>query len=115
VKKLTKYLPIHDAVDQMAKTFIHESLPPCFTMNENSRSIHGHGETWNPQKNKVDNIGEIEPDTTIKLIRRNCLRLVVENEACLVYYNLDNSKIFCEKELNYLEVDSNVNKSVALY
>ncbi len=108
MKKLVKYLPINDAVDQLAKTYIHESLPPCLTNSEKSRSIHGHGESWNPLKNKVDNIGEIEPDTSIKLIRHNCIRLVVENDGCNVYYNLDNSKVYCEKEINYLEVDSNV-------
>jgi hypothetical protein len=73
-KKLVKYLPIDSAVDQMAKRFIHESLPPCLTEAERERSIHGHGERWNEEKNRVEQIGEIEPDTGIKLIRRNCLR-----------------------------------------
>lgn len=31
VKKLVKYMPIDGAVDQMAKNYLHESLPPCFT------------------------------------------------------------------------------------
>ena len=31
VKKLVKYLPIDAAADQMAKSYIHESLPPCFS------------------------------------------------------------------------------------
>ena len=31
VKKLVKYLPIDAAADQMAKQYLHESLPPCFT------------------------------------------------------------------------------------
>ena len=30
-KKLIKHLPIDAGVDQMAKRFIHESLPPCLT------------------------------------------------------------------------------------
>jgi hypothetical protein len=34
--------------------------------------------------------------------------MVVEDNSCLVYYNLNNSKIFCEKELQYLEVESDV-------
>lgn len=74
VKNLVKYLPIDAAVDQMAKEFIHQSLPPYFSENEKTRSIHGHGERWNPDKNKVEHISEIEPDTAIKLIRKNCLR-----------------------------------------
>lgn len=108
VKELVQYLPIDAAVDQMAKEFIHQSLPPCFTEDEKSRSIHNHGERWNSKKNRVENISEIEPDTSIKLIRRNCIRLVVEENSCFVYHNLDNSKIWCEKEAQYLEVDSEV-------
>nr|QDF21452.1 bifunctional lysine-specific demethylase and histidyl-hydroxylase NO66-like protein isoform X1 [Brachionus koreanus] len=108
VKELVQYLPIDAAVDQMAKEFIHQSLPPCFTEDEKSRSIHNHGEKWNSKKNRVENISEIEPDTSIKLIRRNCIRLVVEENSCFVYHNLDNTKIWCEKEAQYLEVDSEV-------
>ncbi len=74
IKKLIKYAPIDSAVDQMGKQFIHDSLPPCLNEFEKSRSIHGHGEKWNEKKGRVDNIAEIEPDTAIKLLRRNCLR-----------------------------------------
>ena len=41
---------------------------------EKARSIHGHGEKWNAEKNRVEDIAEMEPDTAIKLIRKNCLR-----------------------------------------
>jgi bifunctional lysine-specific demethylase and histidyl-hydroxylase NO66 len=105
VKKLVKYLPIDATADQMAKNYIHESLPPCFTDAEKSRSIHGHGEKWNEQKNRVENIAEMEPDTAIKLIRKNCLRLVVEEDSCLIYHNLDNSKVWKEKEPQFLECE----------
>lgn len=108
VKKLIKYLPIDAAVDQMAKRYIHESLPPCLTSVEKNHSIHGNGECWNEKLNQVTQIAEMEPDTAIKLIRKNCLRLVVEENSCFVYYNLNNSKIFCEKEAQYLEVDPDV-------
>ena len=36
------------------------------------------------------------------------MRLVVENDACLIYYNLNNSRVYCEKEPQYLEVDADV-------
>jgi hypothetical protein len=39
VKKLVDYLPIDDGVDQVAKTFIHESLPPCLTERKFKKSI----------------------------------------------------------------------------
>jgi len=103
IKNLIKYAPIDSAVDQMAKQFLHDSLPPCLSESEKSRSIHGNGEKWNNKKNRVDNVIELEPDTSIKLIRRNCLRLVVEDNICLVYHSLDNTKIYQEKEPQYLE------------
>jgi bifunctional lysine-specific demethylase and histidyl-hydroxylase NO66 len=80
IKNLVKFAPIDAAVDQMAKQYIGDSLPPFFNASEKSRSIHGHGERWNPKKNRVDNISEIEPDTSIKLIRRNCLRFKTDSD-----------------------------------
>lgn len=46
-----------------------------FSKAEKSHSIHGHGEKWNENKCRVENISEIGPDTAIKLIRKNCMRL----------------------------------------
>ncbi|CAF0898292.1 unnamed protein product [Brachionus calyciflorus] len=112
VKGLIDYLPIDAAVDQFAKDFIHQTLPPFFTKDEKSRSIHDHGERWNSDNNRVENIAEIEPDTSIKIIRKNCLRLVVEEDSCFVYHNLENSKIYCEKEPQYLEVDTDAAPSI---
>lgn len=106
MKKLIDYVPIDAAVDQMGKQYIHDSLPPYINESERSRSIYGNGEKWNAKKMCVQNAGEIEPDTTIKLIRRNCMRLVVEGDACLIYHNLENGRVWHEKEPQYLEVES---------
>ena len=56
----------------------------------------------------MEKIAEFEPDTSIKLVRRNCLRLVVEGSSCFVFYSLDNGRIFQEKEPSYLEVEADV-------
>jgi len=106
MKKLIDYMPLDAAVDQMGKQFIHDSLPPCLNQSEMSRSIHGNGEKWNSKKMRVENIAEIEPDTAIKLIRRNCVRLCVEGDACLIYHNLENARVYHEKEPQYLEVEA---------
>ena len=136
MQKLVQYAPLDSAVDQMGKSFITDSMPPCLNesqypiwliyflskwrygvsvivfLGEKSHSIHGHGETWNEEKNRVDKIAEFEPDTSVKLIRRNCLRLVVEGSNCLIFYNLDNGRIFQEKEPSYLEVEAAVSEPV---
>lgn len=105
-KLIRQYLPIGAASDQMAKRYIHDSLPPYLSNFEKMRSIHGNGEKWNEDKNRVDCAVEIQPETEIKLIRKNCLRLVMEEKACLVYHSVENSRIFQEKEEQYLEVES---------
>lgn len=46
----------------------------CKNIDETEHSIHGHGEKWNEERNCVEKIAEIEPDTSIKLLRRNCVR-----------------------------------------
>jgi lysine-specific demethylase/histidyl-hydroxylase NO66 len=88
IKKLVNFAPIDAAVDQMGKNYIEEALPPCFTESEKSRSIHGHGERWNEERSQVEFICEIEPDTAIKLIRKNCLRFIFRILAnlFLVYF-----------------------------
>lgn len=106
IKKLINYIPIDAAVDQMAKQYLHDSMPPCLNESEKLRSIHGNGEKWNANKMRVEHIAEIEPDTAIKIIRRNSLRLVVEEESCLIYHNLENGKVYREKDPQYLEVES---------
>ena len=106
IKKLINYIPIDAAVDQMAKQYLHDSMPPCLKESEKLRSIHGNGEKWNANKMRVEHIAEIEPDTAIKIIRRNSLRLVVEEESCLIYHNLENGKVYREKDPQYLEVES---------
>ena len=105
MKKLVNYMPLDAAVDQMGKQFIHDSLPPCLNESERARSILGNGEKWNAKKMRVENIAEIEPDTAIKLIRRNCVRLCIEENACLIYHNLENGRVYHEKEVQYLEVE----------
>lgn len=38
------------------------------------------------------------------------LRLVMENDSILVYHNMENSKVFCEKEPVPLEIQVEVGK-----
>lgn len=53
---------------------------------EIAHSIHGSGETWNSDKKKVESIVELEPFTNIRLIKRNCVRLVQEQSGNFNYY-----------------------------
>ena len=74
-------LIIDGAVDQMGKQFMHNALPPYLLSKESARSVASGGEKWSSSKNRVVNRVELDPDTEIRLIRANCLRLVTDFNA----------------------------------
>ncbi|UYV72646.1 C14orf169 [Cordylochernes scorpioides] len=99
------------SVDQLAKEFIHDSLPPVLTANEKANSIYGNGEKW-VDEGRIENIIELEPDTLIRLLRLCVVRLVMENDSVRLYHSLDNSRIFHEVELQYIEIGAELAPAV---
>lgn len=89
VERLVAYCPVDAAVDQCGKAHLHEALPPLLSQEERRRSVHV-GEQW--QGGRVVNAQEIEPDTQLRLARRNAVRLVVEEEEVRLYHSFDNSR-----------------------
>ena len=65
----------------MGKQFMHNALPPYLLSKESARSVASGGEKWSSSKNRVVNRVELDPDTEIRLIRANCLRLVTDFNA----------------------------------
>lgn len=104
VDKLINYVQVDSAVDQMGKQFIHDSLPPVLTEIEKQDSIHGGGEVWNSKTNEVENAIEIEPDTAIKLLRYNIVRLVMEEDTVRLYHSVENSREYHGFEPQYIDV-----------
>lgn len=70
--KMMTYAPVDAAVDQVAKQFQIDALPPHITDDEKSRTVFGDGERI--RKGRVNNSAQIGQDTKIKLIRYNALR-----------------------------------------
>eukprot|EP00095_Tigriopus_kingsejongensis_P010057 maker-scaffold99_size374999-snap-gene-2.25 protein:Tk10057 transcript:maker-scaffold99_size374999-snap-gene-2.25-mRNA-1 annotation:"nucleolar protein 66" len=110
--KLFTYAPVDAGVDQMGKRFMHDALPPCLTPRELTRCSEGDGEKWCPEKMAVVNRVEIDPDTEIRLLRANCLRLVTEEdeesggETLRIYHCVDNTRQFHEvEEGQFLEIE----------
>ncbi len=107
--KIFDYSSIDSACDQMCKKFQHDVLPPCLTTRESARTVEGNGEKWNAGKNKVVNRVEIDPDTEIRLIRANCLRVVTEDgeegESVKIYHSVENTREYHEVEEQFLEID----------
>jgi len=104
--KLFQYAPIDDACDQMGKKLMHDVLPPALELSEKARTVHGDGEKWNSSKNSVVNRVEIDPDTSIRLVRSTALRLVSEDASVHVYYSTENTREYHEAEEQSLEVGS---------
>jgi len=106
--KLIDYAPIDAACDQIGKKLMHDVLPPALELSEKARTVIGDGEKWNSIKNSVVNRVEIDPDTSIRLIRSTAVRLVNEEEAVLVYYSTENTREYHEIEEQSLEVGSDM-------
>ncbi|XP_078000237.1 bifunctional lysine-specific demethylase and histidyl-hydroxylase NO66-like isoform X2 [Glandiceps talaboti] len=100
--KLVSYAPVDSAADQMAIGYVHDCLPPLLTQDEKSRCIFGSGAKW--KDGKVSNEVQLEDDSEIKIIRRGVIRLVAEDEKVMVYYTLDNSRQYHEKDPQFIEI-----------
>ncbi|XP_070576799.1 ribosomal oxygenase 1-like [Ptychodera flava] len=100
--KLVSYAPVDAAADQMSVGFIHDSLPPVITEGEKSRCVLGNGARWT--NGKVTNETQVEETTKIRIIRRGAVRLVTEDDKVLVYYTLENSRVYREKEPQFIEI-----------
>merc|ERR1712150_45338 len=106
--KVVTKVAIDSGVDEMGKRFIHDTLPPYLTQSESERCVENGGEKWHTGKSKVVNRVEMEPDTTVRLIRGNCVRLVEDiDHSYKLYFNGDNTREYHEigDNPNFLEMD----------
>lgn len=101
--------PLDDAIDQLAKRFHHDALPPAIEEDEQRKTVFG-------VKNQLDAEGHlvepvfITPVTKVRLLRGNICRLVREEGVYRLYFYVDNSKEYHEYEVNFIEVeDEDVN------
>ncbi|ROT84728.1 putative bifunctional lysine-specific demethylase and histidyl-hydroxylase NO66-like [Penaeus vannamei] len=104
VGRMLEIAPLDAAVDQMGTGFMHDCLPPFLTIADKSCSVYGGGEKWSPSKKRVVNRVELGPDTPVRLIRGNCLRVVVEADNVRLYHTLENSREYHAEEPQYLEI-----------
>ncbi|KAM4771860.1 ribosomal oxygenase 1-like [Rhinophrynus dorsalis] len=104
IRKLADYAPIDAAVDQKAKEFLHDCLPPVLTAAEKAHSVHGAPVTCENGYVR-DNTMQLEKNTRIRLLRHGIARLCSEGETCLLYYSSDNSRIYHKEEPKYMEID----------
>ncbi|KAK8750328.1 hypothetical protein OTU49_014781 [Cherax quadricarinatus] len=104
VGRLMNFAPVDAAVDQRGASLMHDSLPPFLKKKDRICSAYGGGERWCEKKMKVINSVELKPDTPIRLLRRNCLRVVPEEECVKVYHCLENTREYHQEEPQYIEL-----------
>ncbi|XP_075059814.1 ribosomal oxygenase 1 [Mixophyes fleayi] len=105
MKKLAEYAPVDAAVDQMAKAFLHDCLPPVLTPVEKEHSVYGAPARWENGHVKGC-IVHLEKDSKIRFLRGGIARLCSEGDSCLLYYSTDNSRIYHKGEPKCLDINA---------
>ncbi|KAL9696529.1 hypothetical protein quinque_016108 [Culex quinquefasciatus] len=113
VDKIFSEEAIDVAVDQLAKRFQHDALPPLLTDQERAQTAYGANYAFNPD-GTVPLQTAFTERTTIRLLRRNIVRLVNEENTLRLYYHTENSREYHEYEPNFLEVDQDAALGVEL-
>ncbi|KAM7347054.1 bifunctional lysine-specific demethylase and histidyl-hydroxylase NO66 isoform 2-T3 [Cochliomyia hominivorax] len=108
MQKCVRDIPMEEimdaAMDQLAKKFQHEALPPDVLPAEKLRTVFGSRSSFKNGECVCDY--DIDERTNVRLLRANILRLVEEEEKIRIYYYLDNSKEYCEYEPNFIEIEA---------
>lgn len=103
MKKLTRYAPVDAAVDQKARGFLHDCLPPVLTPEELASSVQGAPARW--ENGEVLDAGaHINSQTRVRLLRSGCARLCSDGETVHLYYTTDNSRVYHKEELKSFEI-----------
>lgn len=103
MKKLINYAPVDAAVDQKARDFLHDCLPPVLTPEELASSVKGAPARW--ERGRVMDVGaHITTQTRVRVLRAGCARLCSDGEAVHLYYTTDNSRVYHKEELKSFEI-----------
>ncbi|KAL7888555.1 hypothetical protein AOLI_G00035290 [Acnodon oligacanthus] len=103
IKKLASYAPVDAAVDQKAREFLHDCLPPALSEEEKSSSVYGASARWEDGE-AVDVAVHMKGQTKIRLIRAGVARLCSDGEAVHLYYTTENSRVYHKEEPKSIEI-----------
>uniref|UniRef100_G3W9N5 Bifunctional lysine-specific demethylase and histidyl-hydroxylase n=1 Tax=Sarcophilus harrisii TaxID=9305 RepID=G3W9N5_SARHA len=103
--RLGQYAPVDAVADQRAKGFLHDCLPPVLSEKERALSVHGLPARW--EAGQAWDVGaKITFATQVRLLRHGLTRLVSEDDSVLLYYTVENSRVYHQGEPKSLEIDS---------
>ncbi|CAJ1077113.1 ribosomal oxygenase 1 [Xyrichtys novacula] len=105
MKKLANFAPVDAAVDQKARDFLHDCLPPKLTAEELASSVQGAPVRW--ERGQVTDVcAQITEQTRVRLLRAGCARLCSDGDGVLVYYTTDNSRVYHKEEPKSFEIET---------
>ncbi|XP_014000450.2 ribosomal oxygenase 1 [Salmo salar] len=103
MKKLSNFAPVDAAVDQKARDYLHDCLPPMLTAEERASSVQGAPSRWENGE-AVDMGVAISGQIRVRLIRSGIARLCSDGEAIWLYYTADNSRVYHKEEPKSVEI-----------
>ncbi|KAL2082638.1 hypothetical protein ACEWY4_022456 [Coilia grayii] len=103
MKKLVAYAPVDAAVDQKAREFLHDCLPPVLTPVEKASSVYGAPARWEDGE-ALGLVIHMRPQTRIRLIRAGIARLCSDGEEVSLYHTVENSRVYHQEELKSFEI-----------
>ncbi|XP_050738942.1 ribosomal oxygenase 1-like isoform X2 [Eriocheir sinensis] len=98
MERLLLYAPFDAAADQFGASLMHDALPPLLGPEDKMCSVHSGGERWCKKKQQVINCVELDPDTHIRLIRGNVLRMLAEEDGVKIYHCLENTREYHQED-----------------
>ncbi|XP_059504678.1 ribosomal oxygenase 1 [Stegostoma tigrinum] len=113
MRKLLKYAPIDAAVDQKAKDYIHDCLPPVLTKEELACTVYSAPARWRDGGPR-NVVLQIRGSTRIRMLRSNVARLCGENGSILLYYTIENSRDYHKEDEKCIEIDPELADGVEL-
>ncbi|XP_028997528.1 ribosomal oxygenase 1 isoform X2 [Betta splendens] len=111
LKKLINYAPVDAAVDQKARDFLHDCLPPMLSPDELASSVQGAPARWECGQ-VMDVAAHINKQTRIRLLRADCARLCGDGEAVDLYYTTSNSRVYHKEEPKSFEIKAEHTEAV---
>ncbi|CAL8317754.1 unnamed protein product [Merluccius merluccius] len=103
IQKLAGYAPVDAAVDEKAKEFLHDCLPPALSPEEQASSVQGASTRWGNGR-PLNVAARICSQTRVQLIRSGCARLCSDGEVIQLFYSTDNSRVYHKEGLKSFEI-----------
>uniref|UniRef100_A0ACB8FM41 Ribosomal oxygenase 1 n=1 Tax=Sphaerodactylus townsendi TaxID=933632 RepID=A0ACB8FM41_9SAUR len=111
ITQLVNYAPVDAAVDEKAKGFFHDCLPPVLTETEKALSVYGLPARW--ENGDVQDVDvPFNAKTQVRLVRYGIVRLCNEGDKILLYYTTENSRVYHKEEPKYCEIEPEYTDSI---